>query len=157
MFCFVIVPCAVIATKSPRSPNRGVPIPAQGGATRATANRRATLGVGMQAESAEPNAWSPSGQHRGRNERSSHFGLVELRANGSRVARPMRSFGRNPGLRNIRCAHVAAPSGFNSAAPLGNAVKHFRAPYKARKEKMVTRRVSEGCTRARVESQFIPR
>ncbi len=42
-------------------------------------------------------------------------------------------------------------------APMGNAVKHFRALYKACERKMVTRRVSEGCTSAGAESQFIPR
>ncbi len=44
-----------------------------------------------------------------------------------------------------------------AATPKGNAGKHFRALYKACEQKMVTRRVSEGCTSAGAESQFIPR
>jgi len=81
-----------LATKSPRSPNRGGPMLAQGAATRAIANRRGTLGGRPQGESAEPKAFSPSEENRGRNERPHHFGLGELRENGPRATRPIRSF-----------------------------------------------------------------
>ncbi len=48
-------------------------------------------------------------------------------------------------------------SAISGCSQMGNAVKHFRALYKACEQKMVTRRVSEGCTSAGAESQFIPR
>ena len=91
---------------------------AQGGATRATANRRGTLGITARAESAEPNAWSPSGRHRGRNERPpisvsaccEQMDHVHL----DRYALPA-----NPGLRNIHLRSCCSALGFIRAAPLG--------------------------------------
>ena len=96
------------ATKSPKSPNRGGPITAQGAATRATATRRGTLGGWPQRELAELKASSPGGPHRGRNERPS----ISVSATGEQLDHvPLDRCASSscPGLRNIRVAHIAPP------------------------------------------------
>ena len=97
------------SAKRRTSPNRGGAILAQGGATRAIANRRVTLGGQPQPASAEPIVSKPSGRHRVRNQRTLRFGLGMRRSDGSRPPRPMFPILIYPGLRNIRFAQVASP------------------------------------------------